>query len=434
VTVFLWQDNDVIGPADDYNSRYLTDIFRKGTKPKYGSVVLATGAPLDHPGPSSIVAIGRARAPSGVSQGKVRVRLEPWALVTPLDLEVLNQRLIERGFPDRAFDEPSPLRAVLLTPRLGDAVLQILKEHDPSVVTWLQRPWRPATSVDADEAQVIAETQDAIRVAAELADISLPTGALEPEQDTSSASTLMRKIVDSAHLFDLEEDLIPEDLRRFDGELTPTMLSGSVAMFRSKDYQLTVFNVNKKLVEVHLGIDLIYWDVTNDVFTLLQYKRLEREPSARGTVAQWIYTRKSEIEKQLRLMPSTAVPPGTSTEWRMTQTPFWFKFVRGDAGRVQDGKLLKGMYIPADYLRLAVADGSLMTGPKAGFRVSYSNAKYITRGIFVDLVKRGLIGTTSVQSKDLHAVVEDLTKDGRSVVVAMKSKWQRSAVGSVIHP
>ena len=412
-----------MSPASERGLPYLTDVFGKASKPKYGSVVLGVGFPSgedEDRSALSVVAIGRAGKPSGVTQGKVRVKLEPWSQISPLTIEVLNSMLTERNHRQISVGRPSPYSATPLSPRQGEAVLQILREHDPDLGAWLDRTWRISPPLDTATAQVRAEVRDSIQLAAHLSGVEVLHSALEPNLEDPSASDLMHAIVSKAHLFDLEEDLIPEELRRFDGDSKPNMASGSVAVFKSKQFQLTVFNVNKKPVEVHLGVDLIYWDLTHDIYTLLQYKRLERD-----SAGEWVYKREGEIKKQLALMPSTIAPIGTSNDWRMTQTPFWFKFVRGDAAKHQDGKLLKGMYIPADYMRLAMTDGSLKTGPNGGFRVDYGNARYVTRDIFVELVKRGLVGTTSAWSQDLRSVVSDLTKDGRPVVLAVKSKWEK---------
>jgi len=41
-----------------------------------------------------------------------------------------------------------------------------------------------------------------------------------------------------------------------------------------------------------------------------------------------------------------------------------------------DRFVLKGMYAPADYRRLALADGSLRPGPCTGFEITYANVRY----------------------------------------------------------
>jgi hypothetical protein len=239
---------------------------------------------------------------------------------------------------------------------------------------------------------------------------------------------LLESVLANAHRADLEEDLLPEELRRFDGFSEPQMYSASTAVFRNRDTQLSVFNVNKKAFEIVLGVDLIYWDIIHDVFTLIQYKRLELGPSTSNSTNAadvWMYGREGELRGQLDLMPALDLRATNSSDWRMAGSPFWFKFVRSDAASVQDQRLLGGMYVAAEYLRLALDDGSLRTGPRSGFRVTYDNTRHLDRSSFVHLVKSGLIGTMAAQSADLHRVVADLTAAGRSVVLAVKSRWDQ---------
>ena len=65
------------------------------------------------------------------------------------------------------------------------------------------------------------------------------------------------------------------------------MVAGHVARFNGPDYELIVFNVNKKPLEVALGVDLVYFDTIHNVFTLVQYKRLDQESAPLGS-RDWI--------------------------------------------------------------------------------------------------------------------------------------------------
>src|SRR4051794_33787662 len=110
---------------------------------------------------------------------------------------------------------------------------------------------------------------------------------------------LLESVLLNAHRADTEEDLLPEELRRFDGFIAAESYSASAAVFRNRETELTVFNVNKKAFEVVLGVDLVYWDTVHDVFTLVQYKRLERARSTKSSSDVWMYTREGELSDQL---------------------------------------------------------------------------------------------------------------------------------------
>ena len=427
--IFLWAAESLIMDASAFDAEYVTDVFRKDSKPKNRSLVVAVGdsahgAVLAPDHAPWIVGLAQVHRTSGVARGKVRTRFEPWVTIVPIPL----REALTRALGDRAetVGIPGPLRAVRLTGSEGARLLDVLREHDEQIGPWLEELRRPQPTKTDLQLQSRAETRDAVDLASDIANVAVSNSAYVKQPDIRAA-TLLESVLKSAHRADLEEDLLPEDLRRFDGLMNLKQASASVAHFRSRDFQLTVFNVNKKPVDVILGVDLIYWDVTHDVFTLIQYKRLERQRDRPGVPGTWAYHRRGEITKQLRLMPDVKTNPTTSLDWRMTQTPFWFKFVKGDAARHQDGILLRGMYVPADYLRLAIDDGSLQTGPKGGFRVDYENTRYLDRASFIRLVRQGLVGTNRAQSADLHKVIEDLTSFGRSVVLAVKTKWSKQA-------
>jgi hypothetical protein len=194
-------------------------------------------------------------------------------------------------------------------------------------------------------------------------------------------------------------------------------------------------SVNKKPIEEELGVDLLYWDQVHDAFTFVQYKRLEKTNSADGSDRyEWAYRRKKEIEKQLALMPKGRENPKSAADWRAFDTPFWFKFVRGDAGRKLDGQTLKGMYVSADWLRLAMVDPTFKVGPRGGFRVTYQNAKYLGRNTFTQLISRGFIGTASTRSRAFQKVMLKGGSD-RELIIAVKAEWQEDTeTDSAIHP
>jgi hypothetical protein len=114
-----------------------------------------------------------------------------------------------------------------------------------------------------------------------------------------------------------------------------------------------------------------------------------------------------------------AHPPRSASDWRLSTSPFWFKFVRDDAFKADDPVVLKGMYVSAGFLRLAIQDGSLMAGSRGGFEVMYGNTKYIRRDMFVDLVRRGLIGTNASETRQVSKIIDELSRKDE-IVVAIK--------------
>ena len=225
---------------------------------------------------------------------------------------------------------------------------------------------------------------------------------------------------------DTEDDVIAEDLRRFDKDGELTMLSSSAARFVDGEFALTILNVNRKPIEHALGVDLVYWDETNNTFTLLQYKRLTRNQTLRHGREQpdWTFTRRGEVEAQLGLMLLPTNNSASSQDWRLSSSPFWFKFVRTKDFTAGDPQVLRGMYVSAEFLRIALNDRSLMTGPRGGFEISYANTRYIPHDTFVDLVRRGFLGTMATATSKVFEIIESLS-DGREVILALRTRIRR---------
>ncbi|MFI2297160.1 hypothetical protein [Isoptericola sp. NPDC019571] len=405
---------------------YVTDVFRRQSKPRPGSIAIAFQQ--DDDGSLVAVGLGIASRPTGVADGKVRTRFDSWCpLEPPVGLDEINH-LITGGTQVHV---PEPLDTTMFQGSAREAILRAVAQLRPEVAEWLSGLSDEAF-VEEEFRQIRDEARDAIILAADIADVDLPPDAFRHVDYAPDTDSLLDIVVSAAYVSDLEEDLIPQELRRFDEKSEVSQVSASCSVFTDHDdgHKLVVFNVNKKPFEIELGVDLVYWDKTNDTFTLIQYKRLERvsaDPSASRFKHDWVYLREQELRKQLKLMPIFSSPATKSADWRLTPSPFWFKFVNGDAGRDNDKLVLTGMYVPAEYLRVAVDDSSLRSGPKGGFRLGYANTKYVTKQTFVELLRRGLIGTDSEHSRDLHVVIRDLSKTGRQTLIAVKEKWVREA-------
>lgn len=196
--------------------------------------------------------------------------------------------------------------------------------------------------------------------------------------------------------------------------------------FVDGEFALTILNVNRKPIEHALGVDLVYWDETTGTFTLLQYKRLTRNQTIRygRQEADWTFTRRGEVEDQLGLMQLPTDNSASAHDWRLSSSPFWFKFVRTKDFTAGDPKVLRGMYVSAEFLRIALEDRSLLTGPRGGFEISYANTRYIPRDTFVDLVRRGFLGTTATATSKVFEIIETLS-DGREVILALRTRIRR---------
>ncbi len=217
-----------------------------------------------------------------------------------------------------------------------------------------------------------------------------------------------------------EDDLIAHDLSRFDilSDIEP--LSPSAFLIVDRDIYLTVINVNRKPLERVHGVDLVNYDEIRDQATTVQYKRLE-EIKTGGSEKKWLYCRKAELDKQLKLMQQPPREPAlTSEEWRISPSPTFFKFVKAESFDPNDDGLLRGMYVPSDYLALGIKDESFNTGIRGGFEIGRNITRYLSRSVFVELVRRGWIGTSKTDKSSLGRMVKELASS-HEVVFSIRS-------------
>lgn len=406
----------------------ISEIFDKNAAPTMGAICVAvqTGYEyFDDPNDEGladgdfIVALAVVRGVAGVASGAVRVTLTPiHRLPAPIPLGSLQEQNLELG------DVPADFRSRLLDLVTSTALIAHLSSLDLTLAAWLAQVFDAPRAFSSVVEQSRVEAKDAVELAAQLANIELPADAFMSPPTESEDETLLQTLLNAGYEQDLEEELLPLDLQRFDGKLVGKQRAASVSVFTDKWNQkkLIVMSVNKKPIELELGVDLLYWDRIHNSFTFIQYKRLEKSKADKVPGgSEWVYVRKGEIKKQLGLMPMGKNSPAKASDWRALGTPFWFKFVRGDAGSVLDGKTLKGMHVPADWLRLALEDDTFESGPRGGFRVTYDNAKYLGRTAFTQLISRGFVGTASARSNAFKAVLH--SKD-RELIVAVRTDWQ----------
>ncbi|WP_404286183.1 hypothetical protein [Glutamicibacter arilaitensis] len=108
-------------------------------------------------------------------------------------------------------------------------------------------------------------------LAAQITKVDLPANAFVSSQPENVKETILDTAINRAFERDLEEELMPLDLLRFDGKLVPHQRAASLTVFKdsTRNRRLLVMSVNKKPLEEELGIDLLYWDQVHDAFTFV---------------------------------------------------------------------------------------------------------------------------------------------------------------------
>lgn len=423
-TVCLWNVGDLFDDSEEDGQQYVTDVFRRAASPRLGAILIGLRAGDVCP---EIVTLGVARTLQQTATQKNRVRVDPLLRIEPLSLYAIQGLLPERLASRLASaGHPALLSALQLPPKLASATLSAIEDWVEEVGPWLESLSLSERRIDGPNGQRLAEERDAIHLALDLAGVTPPDEMLPAATSPIDESVPFGGAVDRYFVTDTEDDVIAEDLRRFDtaGELT--MLSSSAARFVDGEFALTILNVNRKPIEHALGVDLVYWDETSSTFTLVQYKRLTRNQTLKQGRAEpdWTFTRRGEMEAQLGLMQLPNDNSASAQDWRLSTSPFWFKFVRTKDFTAGDPRVLRGMYVSAEFLRVALEDQSLMTGPRGGFEISYANTRYIPRDTFVDLVRRSFLGTMAAATSKVFEIIETLS-DGHEVILALRTRIRR---------
>jgi len=426
--VVMWDVQDV--PWDDEYSdpRHVTDVFHRSARPKPGSLMLGLeglAGPDRQVGGLAITTLALARSSQAVATQKDRVRMEPLAhLETSVSFSDLSSRLdsgAKRRFKEARL--PGPLVTIRLSPQLGASLIEALSEVSDEAARLIES-WVSAGSerVTGRTGLRLREERDAVQLALDLAGMSPPEMAIRPVASTVPENpAALASVFKDEVVTDIEDDLIAEDLRRFDPRGTLELRRASVARFEDDDIALTIMNVNRKPLENVLGVDLVYWDEVAGIFTLVQYKRLTAQKWERSALnPTWAFTRRSELRAQLERMNLGRPRVSGVLDWRLAPSPFWFKFLRAEDFVSGDPWVLRGMYVPADFLRLAIDDNELRDGPRGGFAVTYGNTKYLTRDMFVELVRRGLVGTTRSGTRRMLGIIAQLA-EADEVVIALKT-------------
>lgn len=403
-----------------YGADTLSEAFDKDSSPPRRSICALVDVTSEFEDAPVLYGFAVTQSRAGVAAGTVRAMLSPVHLLNqPVTLTDLVTQGVQVG------EAPPPFFARSASRSTAVHLIDVLEKRGENLKPWLNGALAIAKRYAPSVEQARAEARDAVVLAAQIAKLELPADTFIVAHRETSDDTLLDTVLNRAYERDLEEELLPLDLGRFDGKLTPNPRSASTTVFedRGGKKRLVVMSVNKKPLEEELGIDLLYWDRVHDSFTFVQYKRLEREESRRAdALNDWTYRRKGELVKQLNLMPAGIEKATTAEDWRAFGTPFWFKFVRGDAAAKLDEKSLKGMHVPAEWLRLAIAGDDLNSGPRGGFRVTYNNTKYIGRTTFAEIVSRGLTGTGGGRTEAFKKVIADLGVD-RELIVAIREDW-----------
>jgi hypothetical protein len=192
------------------------------------------------------------------------------------------------------------------------------------------------------------------------------------------------------------------------------------ALFESRDggEQLEVFTANRRELELCLGVDLIYVNLTKRNVVMLQYKMLEEHRTQADEKTDWIYRPDNQLEKEIARMKVFAIEnaPGPQ-EYRLSPDVFYLKFVKRNA-RLTNGAII----IPLNHFEKLRKDPALK-GPKGGLRLSYQalNGQYLRQTSFLGLVKCGYVGAYAQTTEYIKVYIDEILNGNKAVIAAIQN-------------
>lgn len=310
------------------------------------------------------------------------------------------------------------------SPKTGEEILKKIREFYPDKNNDFERLLlklsRKKLSLSSPRIQDAANEKDALGIALDIFGINRSKILANWNGNDVGKSFLSGIGEYTAY----EDDIIHRDLRVFPGmDVVRNEDITGVVEFENKDGEkLIVINANRKPLEKATGVDLIYLNRQYNAFVFVQYKMMEKNSED----AYYFYTNnqayEEELNRMVQLMDRFSEEPISNSliDYRFSNCPLFFKVCRRIQMKQNDGSLTAGAYISFSHWNILLKDESTL-GPRGGRRIGFQNLnkRYITNQIFVDLVRRGLIGTQTANSEKIGRFLEAAIIEGRSVMYAI---------------
>lgn len=225
-----------------------------------------------------------------------------------------------------------------------------------------------------------------------------------------------------------EDDIISKDLNNFPGYSKIKDSIAGVAEFQNKKGEkLVIINTNRKSLEKDFGTDLIYFNRQYNAFTFIQYKMMDcttkNNDSYYNPNQQ---THEDELERMNALLTqklSKHSIENSLADYRMSNCPIFFKLCKKFTSQSDNFSIVSGAYLPLDQWNILIKDTST-NGLKGGKQIGYHTLsnRYLGTGDFVELVKKGYVGTYNLDSNKLAKFIENRIKHGSSVIYAVDNR------------
>ena len=372
---------------------------------------------LEYEGKSCYLATVTRKA--AISTFDSRLTIKGLRAITQSSLQEITGQLTDRGFRNSFTSRlPNHHGASRLSPELSAHIVELLAQ-DPKNQYALETALSTITGLRPVHHTDWAQT-DAIESA--MAVFGIRANEIPDELVTKRDTEPGLGMIDVEHVF--EDNVIRADASQLPGfdAIAPDIKGRAV--FVKGDERLVIYTANRLPLERMFGVDLIYINETRGNIVMVQYKMLE-EHINNGKSRDWLFRPNNRLWKEIARMN---IPSNTGTEhtdYRLSNSPFFFKFVKRK--HVLDDSP-KFFFVSLDHL-IQILESPEGQGPRCGIRLSYEtlDGTYLRNTDMIGLIRSGYVGTHRADTQALARIISEGAKGNNAVVLA----WQKRIQGDV---
>jgi hypothetical protein len=228
-----------------------------------------------------------------------------------------------------------------------------------------------------------------------------------------------------------EDDVISNDLHQLPGyTLISEAITGVVEFENREGEKLIVINAKRKPQEKAMGVDLNNFHRNYEAFTFVQYKMMDQKSKV-SNEQYYNPKQKSHGEELARMehlqtLLDEAKQVNDYKDYRFSLSSIYFKLCKKIEMKKADSSIVAGAYIPLKQWKMLLSDPSTK-GDKNGIQMGYHtiNNRYLGTATFVDLIKKGFIGTQKGNLLKIAAFIESAVKEGHSVIYAIDNRKEK---------
>jgi hypothetical protein len=267
-----------------------------------------------------------------------------------------------------------------------------------------------------------AYQRDAVVTSLEIARIPKEQLKASPQLGDDASAGLTSIFDSDGDVTSMEDLLILQDLDEADEDWQFVKRQRYPAkLFTNGDTKLTIILANKLPLERQLGVDLIYVNETLKSVVFVQYKMFSGVDGEDG------YRPDDQLGAEIARMDAAAanlaaVPADESCDgYRFGADPFFLKFCSKLLSHEAKGHV-PGIYVPLSYWKRLVKTQAAKG--KRGGTVIYAETfgrRHITPTHFIDMVGRGWVGTSALQTDVLAPYLRAALQGNKGLVLAVES-------------